>query len=518
MTVKKLSSLRNLFTITLTNCMGKFKDMKSIKQNLVYNTVLKILNIIFPLITFPYVARILSPTGIGKVDFSMSIVQYFVLIAQLGIPTYAIRECAKVRDDKEKLTQTVQEILGINLIAVVLSYIFFAVMILNVEQLEGYRNLLMIASINIFATSIGVEWFYQSIEEYKYITIRNVFVKIVSLIAIFLFINDENDFALYAMITVLSTSIGYLYNLFHIKKHIRLFKRQNDYNFRKHLKPVLLLFAMSLSVSIYVNLDKVMLGFLTSDTEVGLYTAANKMIRVILALVTSLGTVLLPRMSYYIETNEMIQVKRLIKKSLNFILMISIPATLGIIILAHPIIRIFAGPEYLEAVPTIRIISPIVIAIALSNLIGIQILVAHGKERITLLSTIVGAVVNFILNLILIPIMKQNGAALATLIAEISVTVTQTFYAYSYIKGNVPWKSLTTYLLGSVLILITTVMINNSTSSMMIYTISSVILSVVIYFGFLYLIKNELILEISRSVFARLKKSKNQSKRGEQND
>ena len=481
-------------------------NQKSIKKNFFYNTSLKILNIIFPIITFPYVARVLSPVGIGKVDFSMSIIQYFILIAQLGIPTYAIRECAKVRDDKEKLTQTVQEILGINLIAVVFSYILFVFMISNVEQLEGYRNLLMIASLNIFATSIGVEWFYQSVEEYKYITIRNIFVKIVSLIAIFLFINDENDFALYAMITVLSTSIGYLYNFIHIKKHIRIFKRQNNYNFRKHLKPILLLFAMSLSVSIYVNLDKVMLGFLTSDAEVGLYTAANKMINVILALVTSLGTVLLPRMSYYIETNKIIQVKRLIKKSLDFILMISIPATIGIIMLAHPIIMIFAGPEYLKAVPTIRIISPIIIAIAVSNLIGIQILVSHGKEKITLLSTIVGAVVNFALNLILIPIMKQNGAALGTLLAEISVTLIQLFYAFSYIKGNVPWKSLATYLLGGVLILITTAMINNSTSSMMIYTITSVILSVVVYFVFLYLIKNELVIEISRSIFAKLKR------------
>jgi O-antigen/teichoic acid export membrane protein len=479
---------------------------KSIKNNFAYNTILKLLNIIFPLITFPYVARVLSPTGIGKVDFSMSIIQYFILIAQLGIPTYAIRECAKIRDNKEKLVKTVQEILGINFLALLLSYVLFAIVILNVEQLASYRNILLIGSINILSTSIGLEWFYQAIEEYKYITVRSIFVKVISLVAIFVFIKDQNDILVYAFITVLSTSLAYIYNFFHLKKHINIYIRLKDYNFKRHLKPVFLLFAMSLSVSIYINLDKIMLGFLSGVDSVGLYTAANKMVKVILTLVTSLGTVLLPRMSYYIENNEVIQVKRLINKSLNFIMMISIPSTIGIVMLAEPIIYIFAGQEYLESIRTIKIISPIIIAIVLSNLIGIQILVSHGKERFTLISTIVGAVINFSFNLVFIPIWKQNGAALGTLIAEISVTILQFFYAYTYIKGNISWKSIFTYLLGGFLIILTTGIINYITTSMMIFTVLSVILSIFTYFVFLYLAKNELVYEIVDRLFIKLKK------------
>lgn len=478
---------------------------KSIKKNFAYNSLLKVLDMIFPLITFPYVARILSPEGIGKVGFSMSVIQYFVLIAQVGIPIYAIRECAKVRDNKEELTKTVQEILSINFLSVLFSYIFFAVVILNIEQLYSYRNLLLIVSMNIFSTSIGVEWFYQSIEEYKYITIRSIFVKIISLIAIFLFINDKNDFVIYAFITVLSTSLGYLYNFIHIRKYIKIFRRHKDYNFKRHLKPLLLLFSMSLSVSLYVNLDKVMLGFLSDDTAVGLYTAANKMVKVILALITSLGVVLLPRMSYYIENNEEIQINRLISKSLDFVLMISIPATIGIIMLAQPIIRIFAGNEYIGAITTIRIISPIIIAIALSNLIGIQILVSQGKERITLISTIVGAIVNFSLNLLLIPTLKQNGAAIGTLIAEISVMVFQIIFAYSYIKENIRWKSIVSYLLGGSLIILIISAINYFTSMMLIFTALSVFLSIFMYFGFLYLIKNELVFEMTNKLLSIVK-------------
>lgn len=480
-------------------------EQKSIKRSLIYNVILRILNIIFPLLTFSYVARILSPAGVGKVDFSMSVIQYFVLIAQLGIPTYAIRECAKVRDNKEKLTQVVQEILGINLIAIFVAYIAFVFVLFSVERLEEYRILLLIASINVFSTSIGVEWFFQSIEDYRYITIRNIFVKIISLIAIFVFINDEKDFVLYATITVLSTSVGYLYNFFHLRRHINIFEHINKLDHRKHIKPIMLLFAISLSVSVYINLDKVMLGFLTSDAEVGFYTAANKMIKVILALVTSLGIVLLPRMSYYLDNKEASQVKRLIRKSLDFTFMISIPATFGVLVLAKPIIIIFAGREYLEAVSTIRIISPIIIAIAVSNLIGIQVLVSHGKERVTLLSTIFGAIVNFTLNLILIPNMKQNGAALGTLIAEISVTAIQFFYAYSFIKGNMPWKSITTYFFGSILILLVTLFIGITVSNIIICTVLSVVLSVCFYFGFLYTIRNELVIEIINSIFKLLK-------------
>ncbi len=483
---------------------------KSIKKNFMYSSVLKVLNIIFPLITFPYVARILSPTGIGKIDFSLSIVQYFVLIAQVGIPTYAIRECSRVRDDKAKLTQTVQEILLINFFTMIFSYIIFFTTVFNVETLSSYKTLLIITSINILSTSIGVEWFYQSIEEYKYITIRSLLVKLVSLFLIFAFIRHENDFIIYGAIVVLSNSLGYVYNFFHIQEHIKIFTKQDNYNFKRHIKPVIILFAMSISVSVYINLDKVMLGLICGDSSVGLYSAANKLVKIILTLVTSLGVVLFPRMSYYIESNEVLQVQKLISNALNFIIMISLPATVGIIMLATPTIQIFAGYEYIEAITTIRIISPIIIAIALSNLIGIQILVSHGKEKITLVSTILGAVINLSLNLILIPILKQNGAAIGTLVAETSVMTFQLFYAYSYIKGNIKLKNIASYFFGSSLIIIVILTLNLLVSNMIIFTSLSVILSVVVYFGFLYFIRNELVYEMSKKALMKLKrKSKN---------
>jgi O-antigen/teichoic acid export membrane protein len=239
-----------------------------------------------------------------------------------------------------------------------------------------------------------------------------------------------------------------------------------------------------------------MLGFLADDTAVGLYTAANKMVKVILALVTSLGVVLLPRMSYYIENNEDILVKRLINKSFNFILMISIPATIGIFMLAEAIILLYAGPNYIEAIPTIRIISPIIIAIGLSNLIGIQILTSYGKEKITLVSTLIGAIINFTLNLLLIPSMQQNGAAIGTIVAESSVTIIQLIFAHSYLKGNVKWKTIYSYLLGGALIVLVTSTLKYLIANILLFTFLSVMLSIFAYFGFLYIIKNEMVYEM----------------------
>jgi O-antigen/teichoic acid export membrane protein len=480
---------------------------KSIKKNFLYNIVLKMLNILFPIITFPYVARVLSTEGIGKVDFSLSIIQLFIVIAQFGIPIYGVRECAKVRDDRDKLAKTVQEILLINFLTTIISYILLALTIINVDKFIDYQNILIIMSISIIATTLGLEWLFQAIEEYGYIAIRSLFVKLISLILMFTLVKSQNDYTIYGGIIVISTTLGYIFNFIYANKSINLLKIYTKYDFRRHIKPISLLFAMSLSTSIYVNLDKVMIGLISGDRFVGLYVAANKIVIVILAILTSLGTVLLPRMSYYIENEYISEINRLIRKSIDFILMIAIPATIGIIMLAKPIILLFAGQDFVEAISTIKIISPILVAISLSNLIGVQILISHGKEKITLFSTSIGALINFILNLILIPIFHHNGAAIGTLIAESVVLIIQIIFSRSYIKGNINFKNIFIYIIGSFLIFLTCLIIRFLFSGLIIITILSVILSISIYFSFLYIMKNELIIEIVNKTFRKLKRA-----------
>jgi len=458
------------------------------------------------MITFPYIARVLTASGVGKINFALSVISYFILLSRIGIPMYGIRECAKHRDDKDDLSRTVQEILMINLGSLLISLIIFYLILYYSSTLINYKDVLLIFSINIVSTSIGMEWFYQAIEEYKYITLRNIFVKIISLILIFTLIRDKGDYNLYAFILVFSISLSYLYNFFYSRIYINLFKKYNNYNFRKHIKPIFLLFAMSVSISIYTNLDKVMLGILTNDEAVGYYTSANKMVKVIVSLVTSLGTVLLPRMSYYIENDLIEEINNLINKSFNFIMLLAIPASVGVFMLAKPIILIFTGAGYTEAISTLRILSPVILILGLSNLIGVQILLSHGKEKFTLISTSIGAVTNFLLNLLLIPYFNHNGAAIATIVAEISVTITQIYFGYSYLKGNISFKNILQYLIGSVLIIITCLTVNYYFGNILIITVLSILLSNLIYFSFLFLIKNPFVFEIKDRILLKLKK------------
>lgn len=467
--------------------------------------MLKLLNIIFPLITFSYLARIISTEGIGKIDFSLAVVQYFIIFAQVGIPTYGIRECSKYKNQKEKLSKTVQEILFINLLMIIISYFLFFLVINRISSFNEYSNLLLIFSLNIVFTSLNIDWFYQAIEEYKYIAIRGFIFKSITLLLVFILINNEEDYFIYAILTVLSVIFSSMYNILHSKKYINIFKIYKNYEIKRHIKPILILFSMSLAVSIYINLDKVMLGILSDDNSVGIYSAATKIVKAIIAIITSLGTVLLPRMSYYISKNNKLAINRIIKIALDIVLIISIPSAIGIFFLSDSIILLIGGTNFIEAIPTIKIISPIIILISLSNLIGIQILVSHGKEKKVLYATFVGASTNFILNLIFIPKFAQDGAAFSTVFAELIVTILVIMFSYSYLKNNMNYLNIFKYLAASLLIIIIINFIALFQLPSLLSMIVSIIFSAIGYFFILHVLKVKVLLEfeelLKRKIF-----------------
>lgn len=481
-------------------------SVSSIKKNALYNAVLKVLNVLFPLITFPYVARILSPSGIGRVDFVLSFVQYFIILAQFGIPLYALRECAKVRDNKQKLRKTIQEILFLNIVIFIIVFVFYTIIILSFNSLFNYRLLLIIAGANIFLTTIGVEWFFQAVEDYKFITIRSVIVKIIAVILIFTLVNDATDTNIYGYITVFAISANYILNFIELNRRVKVFHIKHDYDFKKHIKPIMIMFFMSLSISLYVNLDKVMLGFISGDIAVGIYSAANRMIKVILTLVTTLGAVLLPRMTYYNENRMTNEISRLIAKTIDFTLFISIPAAVGMFVMSENIIVIFAGQDFYESIIVSKILAPIIVAIALSNLIGIQILISHGKELLTIISTLAGAIVNISMNAFLIPSFAQVGASISTLFAEYVVLILQIIFAYSLLKGNFSIKSIVNYFIGSIFIFIYAYIINMCGLNMIVSSLVIVTGSVLIYYMYLLAVKNNIAIEVKNFVLLKVQK------------
>lgn len=404
---------------------------KSLKINFIMNTLLTLSSFLFPLITFPYVSRVLGPEGIGKVSFAQSVATYFSLFAQLGIPAYGIRICAQHRDDREELSRIVQEL---TIISLVMTAIVYAVLFFSVGAVERFYNektLILISSVSILFGSIGIEWMYEGLEQYTYITTRSLLFKVVSVILMLSLIHARGDYIVYGAISVFASSGAKLLNLINARKYINL-KPCRGYDFRRHLKAVLVFFAMSCATTIYTNLDTVMLGFMTTDADVGYYNAAVKMKIILVAMVTSLGTVLLPRASYYIESNNLDKFSNIIEKSLKFVTMIAIPLTVYFIIFSKQGILFLSGSEYLEAVLPMRFIMPTVLLIGMSNITGIQILVPLGGEKYVLYSEMAGALTDIIANAILIPSMAAGGAALGTTIAEIVVLATQLCFIRKY--------------------------------------------------------------------------------------
>lgn len=398
------------------------------------NIFLRISSFIFPLITLPYITRTLGATGNGKVAFASSVITYFSMFAQLGLPTYGIRACAKCRDDKDKLTQTVQELLLINIVAVVIAYLVLIAAVLSIPRLREESGLMMINSITLILNMIGMEWLYQAIEQYQYITMRNLFFKVVSIVLMFVFVRNPDDYVIYGAISVISAAGSNVLNLLHSRKFLAQQLYNGKYNLRQHLKPIFIFFALSIAVSIYTSMDTVMLGFISNDKEVAYYALATKLKMIMALTVSALGPVLLPRMTYCLNNGQYHEFKNYIEKSLHFVILASVPCVVYFAIMTPEVIDFLGGTEYQPATMCMRVITLAVIPLGVGNIACSQILTPLGKETLTMYSTICGAVINFIANAILIPQMGAVGAAVATVLAESIVAIIQVCFAWNEMR------------------------------------------------------------------------------------
>lgn len=412
---------------------------KSIKYNFIMNVILTISSLIFPLVTFPYITRVLLPEGTGNIAFANSIVSYFSMFAMLGIPTYGIRACAKVRDNKDELSKTVQEIFIINGITTFAVCIIFVIMVLNVPVLNKEKELLLICGLYLLLNMLGVEWLYKGLECYTYITVISMTSKAIGTLAMFLLVHHKSDYLVYALVAVVANAGYGVFNFIHARQYI--FRRKiESYNFKRHFKPIMTFFTMSVAVVIYTNLDVVMLGILKGPIEVGYYDIAVKIKVILVNIVTALGAVVLPRVSYYVEKKNMKDFYNIITKAFELVAVISLPLMVYFVIMADNSILVLAGNQYLESINAMMIIMPTLVLIGFSNLLGIQILIPLGKENIVVRSEVIGAVINIILNFSLIPHLGAAGAAIGTLVAEGAVLAVQ----YRYLKNMIKpvWKDI----------------------------------------------------------------------------
>ena len=402
----------------------KTQSRPSLKKNFIMNALLTMSSFLFPLITFPYVSRILGPEGFGRVSFATSVVAYFNMLAQLGIPTYGIRICASLRDDREALTRTAHELLLINLLMGLLSWLMLASCLAVVPRLRQERELLLLISATIFLNAIGMEWLYKGLEQYTYITVRSVAFKALAVVAMFLMVHSPEDCLAYGAVSIFASSASNILNFVHAGSIISL-RPVGGYNLKRHMKVVAVFFAMACATTIYTNLDEVMLGFMKSNADVGYYHAAVKIKNILVSIVTALGAVLLPRASYYIEQGRYDEFWRITRKALHFVLLAASPMMLYFTLFAREGILLVSGGAYENAVLPMQIIMPTLLLIGVTNVLGIQMLVPLGREKCVLYSEIAGAVTDLILNALLIPRYAAAGAAIGTLTAEIVVLVVQ---------------------------------------------------------------------------------------------
>lgn len=473
--------------------------MSSIKNNVVLNYINTLASIVFPLITFPYAARILLPEGIGLVNFQNSIISYITLLSSLGIPLYAVREVARVRDNIEERNRVTMEITLLSLLLAVGGYIIVFAVGELVPQINAHLTLFYILSLSILFTAIGVNWFYTAIEDFKFITIRGLIIRCLFVVALFVFVKSKSDLLIYGIVTVGSTVGNNAINFVHLRKYINIFHVEwHKLNVFRHFKPALRIFVLNLSISIYTSLNPVMLGFLSDNVQVGYFTAGSKISHVILSVVTSMATVLLPRVSNLIKVNQKEEFNILITKVYHYYMALAIPFTVGLLVLSAPLTLLLFGKSFYAATYVVAITAPIVIFISITNLIGIQVLYPYGKENYVTYSTIGGAIINLILDIPLILLYGATGAAISTVLAEFTVLIIQIRLGRGYIPFHYLDSNVRLYLTAALIMGVCLFLVNLLLSNMIMQIILSTFIGMIVYCAILAYKKDEILLGILR--------------------
>lgn len=481
---------------------------KSLGINAVLNGLRSILNLIFPLITFPYVSRVLSVQGIGIYNFSNTYVNYFILIAGLGVSTYAVREGAKYRDNNEKMGIFSSQVFSINLFSTILAYLLLFGSLIIFRNLSNYLSCILIFSLQILFTTLGTEWIYTIYEDYMYITLRSIAFKVISIIFLFLLVKKPEDYLIYTFITVLASVGSNIFNFIHAKK-ICSIKLTLHTNLRYHLKPILIIFASSLAVTIYLSIDTTILGLLKGDYDVGIYSTSVKIYGLAEGLLAAILTVTIPRLSMLMGKRKIIEYNKVLSKVINTLGVLVFPASLGLMMLSKYVILIIAGPKYINSINSLKIITWAIVFSIFSWVFSDCVLIPAKRESKVLRNTIITAIINILLNFILIPSMSYDGTSLSTVISEFVVMIMNGYSCRDIIKPIIlkkeTLKNLMQSFIGCIGIVVICLLCQLGLHSMIWIVVFSVVLSLPMYGAILVLLGNEVAISILRSAISTMK-------------
>ncbi|CEJ71000.1 Putative O-antigen transporter [Chryseobacterium oranimense G311] len=371
------------------------------------------------LLIMSHANKTLGAEIIGKVEYANTIINYFIMFSVLGIPMYGVREVAKQRNDKKKLSQTLVELLSILFVTTVISYIILFTLIYGFDLFSDYKTLILLFSIIILLNNAGADWFFMGMEDQLYITVRFVFVRLIALAILYLFIHTKDDYLIYVFITILYVCGSNVFNFYFLYKNIQFHEISfKTLDLKRHLKPVMTIFVAAISVNIYLQLDSFLISHLAGDKYLGYYAASNKLIRLTTTFISVIGLVLIPRLSTFWDSQKELYSETLIK-SFNLILLFSLPISFFFFLFSEEIINIMAGDDFYPSVLTMKLLSPICLIAGIVYFLGYLVLFIQKKEKIYTYAVILTAAFSVVVNLYAIKHWQQNGAAVTQVLAEI---------------------------------------------------------------------------------------------------
>lgn len=463
----------------------------------------RIINVIYPLLTATYVSRVLKPSGVGEAALAQNIVIFLVALAMLGIPNYGVREISVCKSSS--LNTLFSELFLINAISTTIVSVIY-IEVINVFDMPINTELYNIYGIILVLNIFNVDWFYQAKEEFKYITIRSAIVKLSSMLAIFTLVKDEKDICMYGLIFALAYAGNYVFNVVNLKRYIKFTFR--NLHIKRHLRNIFVLGVTSISNEIYVMLDSLMLGVLATNTELGYYTNSIKLVRILINVVTAMGTVLLPRLSKIKEEKDSLLYNSILDRVVKILLWVTIPCTLGILLLAESINVVLFGNSFLAAADILKILSLLIIPRAFSNIM-LQVLICMNKDTSTSKIYFSGMLINCMLNMILIPVNGAQGAAVASVISEICICFVLFHFAKHKIKVHINFQFIVSVIFAATIMTILVLAARNSMNVMecssFVILFINICIGVISYVVVSLILKNEIALFLTSKLIKKLR-------------
>lgn len=474
----------------------------SVKKNYLYNLLYQMTSVLLPVLTIPYVSRVLSADGIGINTVTYANTQYFILLGSLGISIYATKKIATIREKKDKLKKTFWEIFSIQFTGCILAYMVFA---LTLGQSHKYGVFYMLQGFYILAAAVDISWYFLGIENFKNASLRSFFAKIISVILIFIFVKTRDDLWKYILINAGTMFVGQLIMWFYVGKDMLKVKEIGKLKIAMHIMPILALFVPQIATQVYTVLDKTMIDLFKGAVEAGYYDQSQKIVRILLSVVTSLGIVMLPRIANLFSKDDLNEVKKSLRKAFVVISFLSIPITFGLIGISDKFLPILFGNEFLSVIPLTKISPVLVIIIGLGNVFGTQYLLAIGKNKEYTASVCIGALVNFCFNLLLIPRFAAMGAVIATVSAELSIALIQFWFAR--VVFDFTWiKETYKYWVSGILMLAIVRLVGNVTPISILFLVLQIAIGSLVYFISLIILRDKFLFEAIENVIDRIRK------------